>query len=290
MAKNYVCHGAKIECQLCTKPEGKLMVTSNQVKVQDKFFATAKDKGKMNLIFQGNCKKSPYQSSPCAAVISPQEWQNTADLKVQDAPALLENSTIMCMYGGTPIKITDHLQVNQPQELQPVVAPVLAPTEEPMYTHLEWQDTEKNSINENNVYGEHVVFLQTQNILPGEQLTANVTANVTENEGDVVKDDQTKANYTGTVDSKGVLKIHLQNSAIPKAEGENAPIIEEMYWRDCEGNEVNSANEGEQVDLYIKVTNLEEGEELTIGIDNDEGQRVIYTGTVDAEGNIILKL
>ncbi len=144
MAKNYVCHGAKIECQLCSKPEGQLVVTSNQVKIQDKLFATAKDKGKANLLFQGNCKKSPWQASPCIAVISPGEWQNTADLKVQDAPALLEDSTIMCMYGGIPIKITDHLQVNSPKELQPVAAPVIAPVEEPMISKVEWKSNKES--------------------------------------------------------------------------------------------------------------------------------------------------
>ena len=35
MAKNYVCNGAKIECKLCTKPEGTLKVTSNEIKVQE---------------------------------------------------------------------------------------------------------------------------------------------------------------------------------------------------------------------------------------------------------------
>ncbi len=284
MAKNYVCDGAKIECQLCTKPEGKLMVTSNQVKVQDKLFATAKDKSKMNLMFQGNCKKSPYQSSPCAAVISPQEWQNTADLKVQDAPALLENSTIMCMYGGVPIKITDHLQVNNPKELQPVAAPVITPVEEPTFSQLEWQDLENNAISENSLLGEHVIFLQTQNILPGEQLTANVTANG----GNVVKDDQTKASYTGTVDSKGVLKIHLQNSAVPEAEGPNAPIIEEMYLKDCEGNEVDNAKEGDQINLHIKVSNINVGEQVKINIDNENGKRMILSGTVDKDGYVVL--
>lgn len=128
MGKAYVCNGAKIECQLCTKPEGILMVTSNQIKVHDKLFANANDKEKINLIFQGNCKKSPYQATPCAALINTGEWQGTADLIVQDAPALLEDSMIVCNYGGIPIKITDHLQVNVPQQLLPVMAPAIAVT------------------------------------------------------------------------------------------------------------------------------------------------------------------
>lgn len=184
MAKNYVCDGAKIECNLCTKPEGKLMVTSNQIKVQDKIFATAKDKGKPNLMFQGNCKASPYQASPCVAVIAVGEWQNTADLKVQDNEALLENSTIMCNFGGVPIKITDHLQVNEPGELQPVPAPVVAPVEEPEITTIEWKDeltdaNGKGMRKANKVIektGDKKVWLEatTLNILPGEEIEFEV--------------------------------------------------------------------------------------------------------------------
>ncbi len=139
MAKSYVCDGAKIECQLCTKPEGELKVTSNEVKIQDKKFANAKDKEKLNLIFQGNCKKSPYQAQPCQAVMKTEEWQGVADLIIQDAPALLENSTIMCTYGGIPIKITDHLQKHNPGNIQPVAAPVIGPVNAPLL-NVEWLD------------------------------------------------------------------------------------------------------------------------------------------------------
>ncbi|MFV0345934.1 MAG: DUF4280 domain-containing protein [Bacteroidales bacterium] len=114
MGKIYICDGAKLECQLCTNPEGELKVISNEIKLQDKLFANANDKSKLNLMFKGNCKKSTWQSSPCMAVISPQDWQNTGDLIVQDAPALIEDSTIMCAYGGVQIKIKDHLQEHNP--------------------------------------------------------------------------------------------------------------------------------------------------------------------------------
>ncbi len=143
MAENYVCNGAKIECQLCTKLEGTLMVTSNDIKVQDKLFATAKDKEKTNLIFEGNCKKSFWQMSPYISVIAPAKWDNTADLKIQDSPALLESSTIMCTYGGIPIKISDHLQINKPSEIKPTCAPVIGPIEDPMITSVEWKSNKE---------------------------------------------------------------------------------------------------------------------------------------------------
>lgn len=128
MAKNYVCDGAIIECKLCTKPEGILKVTSNQIKIQDKLFANVNDKEKTNLIFEGNCKKSPYQSQPCVAVIKVDKWLGVADALIQDGQALLEDSTIMCTYGGVPIKITDDLQVSELTELVPTDIAGIAPT------------------------------------------------------------------------------------------------------------------------------------------------------------------
>lgn len=140
MAKNYVCHMAKIKCQLCTNPEGLLMVTSNQVRLQGKMFATEKDNQKANLVFMGTCKKSPFQSSPCAGVISPGSWQPVADAKIQGAAALLEDSTIMCNYGSVQIEIKDHLQVNQPSGIQPTDAPVVAPPPDPVLVSMEWMN------------------------------------------------------------------------------------------------------------------------------------------------------
>ncbi|MGB1283811.1 MAG: DUF4280 domain-containing protein [Polaribacter sp.] len=127
MAKNYVCDGAKIECKLCTKPKGTLKVTSNEIKIQDKLFANAKDKEKVNLIFKGNCTKSPNSSSPCQGVMVVGEWQGTADALIQDDQALLEDSIIMCTYGGVPIKITDDLQVSELTELLPTDAAGISP-------------------------------------------------------------------------------------------------------------------------------------------------------------------
>ena len=143
MAKNYVCNGAKIECQLCTKPEGTLKVTSNEIKIQDKLFATEGDKEKINLVFEGNCKKSWMQASPCASVIKPEKWQGVADLIVQDQKALLEDSTIMCAYGGVPIKITDHLQINEVGNLQPIAGPFIDPIFEPEILSLEWKSNKE---------------------------------------------------------------------------------------------------------------------------------------------------
>ena len=127
--KKYVCNQAKIECQMCTNPQGTLIVTSNAIRLQGKFWATEKDKEKTNLIFQGTCKKSPQQSLPCISVIQPGQWQGTGDVLVQGVKALLESSTIMCNYGGVQIKIKDDLQKSQPTSLKPTDVDGITPDE-----------------------------------------------------------------------------------------------------------------------------------------------------------------
>ncbi|AEH02111.1 DUF4280 domain-containing protein [Lacinutrix sp. 5H-3-7-4] len=112
-AKKYVCNNAVIVCPLCTKPEGKLIVNSNVVKLQDKTWATVKDGKKPNLQFTGNCKKSDKSSVPCASLIAPDQWKNTGDILIQNNKALLDCSTIKCNYGGATISIKDDLQVTE---------------------------------------------------------------------------------------------------------------------------------------------------------------------------------
>jgi hypothetical protein len=150
MAGKYVINGAKIKCSLCTKPEGKLMVTSNLVGVQDQFWATEADKGKSNLLFQGNCTKFTNNPPPCMGVIAPIQWQNTAmGMKVNGKAPLLENSTIMCATGGVPITIADTTQTSVPTNLQSIEesdAPVPAPeeTDDPEIIDAYWVDKDMN--------------------------------------------------------------------------------------------------------------------------------------------------
>ncbi|MBL4746586.1 MAG: DUF4280 domain-containing protein [Flavobacteriaceae bacterium] len=209
MAKNYVCNGAKIECKLCTKPEGTLKVTSNEIKVQDKIFATEGDKEKTNLIFEGNCTKY-YPPKPCASVIKPEKWEGVADLIVQDQKALLEDSIIMCSYGGVPIKITDHLQVNQPTQLQPVAAPVIDPIDEPTIYSLEWKSNKEakgkndtvdfpDEVIEKTEVGNKIwLEAQTMGFFPGEELSFEITEET---------EKITLLKTSATIDAQGKVKI-----------------------------------------------------------------------------------
>ena len=248
MAKNYVCNGAKIECQLCTKPEGTLKVTSNEIKVQDKIFATEGDKEKTNLIFEGNCKKSTWQASPCASVIKPEKWEGVADLIVQDHKALLEDSTIMCAYGGVPIKITDHLQKSEPKELQPVAAPVIDPIDGPMLYGLEWKSNKEgkskektidvaDKVIEKTVVGEKVwLEVYTMGMFPGEKLTFEIVEE---------KDQNTILFSTsGTIDNTGNVKIQLKSEG---NKGENYKLIAKAIY-----NETTTAKANLQIQTTLK--------------------------------------
>jgi len=145
MAGKYVIHEAKIKCSLCSKQQGKLMVTSNQILLQNKFWATKADKEKPNLIFKGNCLKFSKNPPPCIAVISVANWQNTADsVTIDGEEALLESSIIMCNTGGVPITIEDTTQKDTPTNL-----PELIPLEEiPEVTEVSGPFEVKNNTQE----------------------------------------------------------------------------------------------------------------------------------------------
>ena len=120
----FVIDGAKLECKMCTVPQGTLKVQLDTPATQDKPTATVAEKDSMSLVFKGNCKKSFNSSSPCKTVMQLEEWQNIGNAKVQDHEPLLFKSTIKCAYGGVPITITDCGQRHKPQEIDITGAPL----------------------------------------------------------------------------------------------------------------------------------------------------------------------
>jgi len=125
-----VIDNAKIQCDLCTNPQGTLKVNFDTPTTQDKLTATVVEKDMKSLIFMGNCLKSPNSASPCAAVMQLGEWQDVGTLKVQDQFPLLKKSTIPCNYGGTTIKITDSGQKSEPAEIK-TAAPIPNKADDP---------------------------------------------------------------------------------------------------------------------------------------------------------------
>lgn len=115
---------AKIECKLCTNPQGILKVNFDTPTLQNKKTVTVKEKDMKSLLFMGNCTKSPNSSSPCASVMQLGEWKDVGTSKVQDEFPLLLKSTILCNYGGSTIEITDCAQRNEPSEINTAGMPL----------------------------------------------------------------------------------------------------------------------------------------------------------------------
>ena len=55
---------AKLECKLCSNPQGLLKVNYDTPTIQEKKTATVKEKSPQSLLFMGTCSKSPQSSSP----------------------------------------------------------------------------------------------------------------------------------------------------------------------------------------------------------------------------------
>ncbi len=120
--KKFVMNGARIKCGLCSKPEGKLRVTSNNIKLQDMLWANIKDtNGAQNLIFNGVCNHSMYgdKKPPCKSVIQLKGWDKPASITVQDAPGLLMESQNYCIpHSNQEIVITDSGQTATESEIE----------------------------------------------------------------------------------------------------------------------------------------------------------------------------
>lgn len=140
-----VINTAKLQCDLCTNPVGKLKVNYNTPTIQGKRTATVKEKDQTSLIFKGNCKQSPNSSSPCASVMQLGQWKDIGNIKFQEEYVLLQKSTIKCNYGNTDIIITDCAQRNEPANIGAIGAPV--PTIKPFDFDIKLElDTTKDTI------------------------------------------------------------------------------------------------------------------------------------------------
>lgn len=115
---------AKLECKLCSNPQGVMKVNYDTPTIQGKKIATVKEKSPQSLIFMGTCSKSPQSSSPCASVMQLGEWKDIGTSKFQNERVLLQKSTIKCNYGSVDITITDSGQINEPESIDTKAAPV----------------------------------------------------------------------------------------------------------------------------------------------------------------------
>ncbi|WP_129714455.1 DUF4280 domain-containing protein [Pedobacter sp. SYP-B3415] len=119
-----VIDGASLQCDGCSNPTGRLKVRAATPSTQEKRTATIAERGPASLVFEGNCLRSPNAAVPCASCMQLSTWKDTATVLFQDKPALLQKSTINCLYGGATIRITDSGQRNEPPATTPTGGPL----------------------------------------------------------------------------------------------------------------------------------------------------------------------
>jgi len=99
--REVVMHGAKLRCEYAQQL-GELKVTSNELQLQDKLWATEGDGNNMvNLQFKGTCGHPKWPAKnmpppPCMSVIKLSPWEKLGDAIVQDQKVLVKESTITC--------------------------------------------------------------------------------------------------------------------------------------------------------------------------------------------------
>ncbi|MFZ4929434.1 DUF6402 family protein [Chryseobacterium sp. Mn2064] len=99
--REMVMHGAKLKCPYAQAP-GDLKVTSNEINLQDKLFATKGDGNNMvNLQFKGTCGHPKWPAKnmsppPCMSVIKLSPWQNLGTSIIQEQTVLVKESYISC--------------------------------------------------------------------------------------------------------------------------------------------------------------------------------------------------
>jgi N-acetylmuramoyl-L-alanine amidase/Domain of unknown function (DUF4280) len=99
--REVVMHGATLKCPYAQVP-GKLVVTSNELELQDQLWGTEGDGNNMvNLQFEGICghPKWPQRKMtppPCRSAIKLTPWENLGTFYVQEQKNLVKESTIKC--------------------------------------------------------------------------------------------------------------------------------------------------------------------------------------------------
>ncbi|MFD2907381.1 PAAR-like protein [Flavobacterium ardleyense] len=99
--REVVMHGAALKCPLA-QGFGTLVVTSNDILLQDQKWATVNDDSNMvNLQFKGTCGHSKWPAQkipppPCMSVINLSPWQKLGTTLVQEQEVLVKESFINC--------------------------------------------------------------------------------------------------------------------------------------------------------------------------------------------------
>lgn len=195
--RKYVVQGGKVQCPFCTTPVAEIIVTSNTISLQGKYYTTTADcDGKINFDFQGQCTAAPGISKPpCKSVIQLGEWKDFSETFINDDNAILVQSTIPCNFGGIDIKVIESGQIEVLTEIEPRVI------KNPRITRLYWIDAETEEKVKRISYGTKVKLVMITKDY-NEKEIANVTVKW-EDTNDFINGKK-ELKFSGIVDSEGI--------------------------------------------------------------------------------------
>lgn len=255
----YVCHGGKIQCTFCNPPIADIIVTSTTIMLQDKPFATIKDKdGKKNFNFTGLCMHPSQQKPgapppPCKSVISLGEWKDFSETMIGNDNALLVKSTIPCMISGQDLKIMHSGQMAELSEVKPKVK------RNPQITESYWinEDGERIEKIPPNKYGSLVI--KTKDYKKSDKLTITLPL------------DNGEKTYTTSVNGKGIAILkNIYRYEVERLKKE--PKIIEAYWRDENGKKITEVFADEKASLFVRTEGYETGTKLEIELKNENAK------------------
>lgn len=209
--KIYVLDGALLECNQGFVP-ATLLVTENQkVKIQGKFKATDMDVQVPQTF--GQCKLKPTSSSYLPCVPALQKWMKTSDKATlgKAKKFLYEDSECMCATGGK-VTILQPMQINTAgsimEEFKTIAMTIpgamLSNDKAPKVVKSYWMDENGKEKIDEIIYGENAtIFVQTQNVDPGESITVNVN----EKEGQKIDGSKSTITFSGTVKEDGTAEL-----------------------------------------------------------------------------------
>ncbi|MDH6310035.1 hypothetical protein M2451_002925 [Dysgonomonas sp. PFB1-18] len=279
----YVCHGGKVQCQFCNVPISEIIVTSTTVLLQDKPWATVKDKnGLVNLNFTGLCMHPSQQKPmcpppPCKAVINLGEWKNYSETKIDNMNALVVQSTIPCMISGQDLKIVHSGQRAELGAIEPKAKLV------PRIIESYWMNEDDERIETIEPNKRASLVIRTEDYKKKDELKITLPINGEERE------------YVTSVNSEGI--AILENIFVYEANHlKKEPRIIEAYWRNENGEKISEVYADEKAELFIRTEGYKKGSKVTVTIKKESNkafelgqEKVIRMAEVNSEGIAIIK-
>jgi hypothetical protein len=284
----FVCHGGKVQCQFCAPPIADIIVTSSTIMIQDKPWASVKDKdGIVNFNFTGVCTHPSQQKPsapppPCKAVISLGEWKDYSDTMVGDNNALLVKSTIPCNISGQDLKIIHSGQMSTPTEIEPKVKP------KPQIIESYWINEDGERIEKIAPNKKASLVIKTKDYRLGEELTVKLK----KKNGNEFDSGEKEIELKARVNKEG-LAIVKNAYTYDASHLKKKPKIIEAYWRNENGEKISEMCDDEKAELFIRTEGYEPGSILEIMLDEDSNaemrKEVKKEIRVNNEGIAIIK-